>query len=480
MQILFLSSEVAPWSKTGGLADVAAALPLALSRRGHQVTVVSPLYGSLDRQRFPIRSTGLTVHVQLGPTPVAFELFEAARGAVRWIFLSNPALFERPALYGEGGVDYPDNALRFAALSEGALAAARVLGCWPDILHANDWQTGPAVLRISQLLGPRPHAVFTVHNLSFQGLFVPATLDQLGWPTKLFDSEGLEFYGQLSFIKAGLVYGDALTTVSPTYADEICAPDLGCGLDGLLRSRRAELHGILNGIDTKEWNPAANPALPATYGPDRLQGKAACKRALQGELGLPQDSSRPLFTLIGRLTQQKGVDLVIDTLDRSLLDRAQVAILGSGDPAFERALRDRAKAFPESLAVRTGFDEGLAHRFEAGGDFFLMPSRFEPCGLNQMYSLRYGTPPIVRATGGLADTVIDASADLSSGNGFVFGPAEAGALRQALERAIAAFSTPRALESLRRRAMAEDHSWEASAERFEVLYQSLLPVAQAR
>jgi starch synthase len=305
-------------------------------------------------------------------------------------------------------------------------------------------------------------------------------LDQLSWPSSLFDSQALEFYGRLSFIKAGLVYADAITTVSPTYADEICTPELGCGLDGLLRSRRASLEGILNGIDGREWNPAKDPALPAPYDAGRLAGKVVCKAALQREVGLPPDSDRPLFTSIGRLTQQKGVDLLVDALDGSLLERAQVAILGSGDPILERALGERAKAFPHSLAVRTGFDEGLAHRFEAGGDFFLMPSRFEPCGLNQMYSLRYGTPPIVRATGGLADTVTNASADLSTGNGFVFGPAEAGALHEAIERAIAAFSRPRALEEFRRRGMAEDHSWEASSAQFDRLYRSLLSDQPAR
>jgi starch synthase len=448
-------------------------LPLALAARGHRLTVVSPLSGNLDPARFPIRTTGRTVRIQLGRSSLALELFEAVREDVRWIFLSNPALFGRPGLYGEGGIDYLDNALRFAALSAGALAAARALGRWPDVVHANDWQTGPAILQVSQLSPPRPRTVFTVHNLSFQGLFPPGVVEQLGWPSSLMALGALEFYGQLSFIKAGLIHSDALTTVSPTYADEICTPELGCGLDGLLRSRRARLHGILNGIDGHEWNPAGDPALPAPYAADRLQGKALCKAALQREVGLPVDANRPLFTSIGRLTQQKGTDLLIGALDRSLLDRAQVAVLGSGDPALEQALRERAKLFPASVAVCTGFDEGLAHRFEAAGDFFLMPSRFEPCGLSQMYSLRYGTPPIVRATGGLADTVTDASADLSSGTGFVFRPAEVGALRGAIERAIAAFGEPRALTELRRRAMAIDNSWATSSAEFERLYQGL-------
>ncbi|MHB8417562.1 MAG: glycogen synthase GlgA [Myxococcales bacterium] len=479
MNVLFLSSEVAPWSKTGGLADVASALPLALAGMGHRVTVISPHYASLDRTRFPTASTEVRVRVEVGDgRPVVFEVFEAARGRVRWLFLDDPALFGRPGLYGERGADYPDNGLRFGTFGAGALAAARQLGEQPDVVHANDWQTAPALLRLAMAGGiSRPATVFTIHNLAFQGLFPRSLLGQLGWPESLFDWTKLEFYGNVSFLKAGLLHADALTTVSPTYAEEICTPEHGCGLDGVLRERRDRLRGILNGMDCVEWDPRRDPALPAHYDQRELKGKVRCKAALQRELGLAEDPLSPLFVSVGRLTQQKGTDLLLEALDDALLSRAQFAVLGTGEAALETRLHTLAGGHAGRLAAVTGFDEALAHRFEAGGDFFVMPSRFEPCGLNQMYSLRYGTPPIVRATGGLRDTVRDAGADLSEGTGFVFGPAEPAALRAALERAVAASTHPRALEELRRRGMAEDNSWEASAAQFEELY---LELAAAR
>ena len=474
MNVLFLASEVAPWSKTGGLADVAAALPQALAARGHRVTVISPHYGSLDRRRFTTASTGAHARVEVGEgPPVVFEIFEAARDKVRWLFLHDPALFGRPGLYGEGGSDYPDNGLRFGAFCAGALAAARQLGERPHVVHANDWQTAPAVL-LGAMAGPSgPRTVFTLHNLAFQGLFPRSVLRQLGWPESLFDWRNLEFYGQVSFLKAGLLHADALTTVSPSYADEICTPELGCGMDGVLRERRGRLRGILNGLDAFEWDPRRDPALPAHYDADSLRGKERCKRALQRELGLEADASAPLFVTVGRLVHQKGTDLLLGAVSDGFLSRAQLALLGTGDSALEARAHELARAHPGRAAAVVGFDEALAHRFEAGGDFFVMPSRFEPCGLNQMYSLRYGTPPVVRATGGLRDTVVDAGPELAAGTGFVFGPAEPAALRAALERAISAHGHPGALAGLRRRGMAEDNTWEASAARYEELYREL-------
>ncbi|HUB05599.1 MAG TPA: glycogen synthase GlgA [Myxococcales bacterium] len=474
MNVLFLSSEVAPWSKTGGLADVASALPQALAGRGHRVTVVSPHYASLDRSRFPTGRTGARARVEVGEgRPVVFEVFEAARGRVRWLFLDDPALFGRPGLYGEKGVDYADNGLRFGAFSVGALAAVRALGEHPTIVHANDWQTAPAVLLAAMAGRPRAHTVFTIHNLAFQGLFPRGVLRQLGWPESLFDWRSLEFYGSVSFLKAGLLHADALTTVSPTYAKEICTPEHGCGLDGVLRARRGRLRGILNGIDSFEWDPKHDPALPHHYDSRSLRGKARCKSALQRELGLEETDAAPLAVSVGRLTHQKGTDLLLDAVDDGFLQRAQLAWLGTGEAGLEERVRQLAADHPGRVAAVVGFDEALAHRFEAGGDFFVMPSRFEPCGLNQMYSLRYGTPPIVRATGGLCDTVRDAGPDLAAGNGFVFGPAEPTALRAALERAVAAFGRPAALEELRLRGMAEDCTWEASAAQYEDLYLEL-------
>ena len=496
MKVLFVASEVMPWSKTGGLADVAGALPPALAARGHEITVVSPLYKDLDPAAPTPTSTGIFVPVEVAGDRLILELFEAhgagegggplgrptgggrraGASKVRWLFLGNPSLYGRAGLYGTGGRDHPDNALRFAALSFGALEAMRALGLTSDIVHANDWQTGPLAMRATLLRDgrPSPRTVFTIHNLAFQGLFPPETLDRLGWPRSLLNLHELEFYGQLSFLKAGLVFADALTTVSQTYAREICAPEHGAGLDGLLRSRRDRLHGILNGIDTFEWDPRRDRHLPAHYQAEDLSGKARCKAALQKEFGLPVDPTRPLFTSISRFTPQKGFDLLVPSLDEAFLGRAQVAMLGSGDAAIQRALEALQRAHPTSFAVRVGFDEALAHRMEAGGDFFLMPSRFEPCGLNQLYSLRYGTIPIVRATGGLVDTVEDAPADLATGTGFVFEEPTSAALRATLDRALAAEGRPEALLALRRRGMAKDFSWEVSSAQYERLYQSLL------
>ena len=475
MEILFLSSEVQPWSKTGGLADVAGALPQALAQRGHRVTVVSPLYGGLDRSAPTPVSIGRSVEVRMGDRPYVAEICEAKLGQVRWLFLREDGFFARRALYGEGGRDYPDNGLRFAFFSAAALEAAAAVGSPPEIVHANDWQTGPAIYLASRARGggARPGLVFTIHNLAYQGLFPPNVLAELGWPERLFNLHELEFHGSVSFLKAGAVYADQLSTVSPNYAREIRQPEFGCGLDGLMRSLDGRLRGIVNGIDSSEWDPRRDRQLPAHFHAADLAGKARCKVALQKELGLPALADRPLFTMVGRITPQKGHDLLLAVLDgpgRELLSRAQLAILGSGDQGLERALLAKARERPEALAVRVSFDEGLAHRLEAGGDFFLMPSRFEPCGLNQLYSLRYGALPIVRSTGGLADTVQDAAPDLSRGTGFAFGPPTPEALWGAIERALAAYARPAALLALRRAGMAQDYSWEASSARYEEMY----------
>ncbi len=462
MEILFLAPEVAPWSKTGGLADVAGALPPALAARGHAVTVVTPLHRSVDRAG--LRATGQSVAVKLGPDRLEAQLFEAAPGHAkpRTVFLAHP-LFDRPEIYGE----YPDNFFRFAFFCEAALAVPPALGFTPQIIHGNDWTTGPAIWRAHERgLGKQ---VFTIHNLAYQGLFDGGAMRTLGWPERLFQPEGLEFYGQLSFMKAGLVFADAITTVSPTYAREIQTAELGCGLDGLLRKRREALTGILNGIDVNEWDPRTDRALSQRYGPGtQLAGKAACKASLQRELGLPVSARTPLFAMVSRFVEQKGFDLLLEVLDDTLFGRAQVAILGNGDKIIEEALLriDRPRAF----AVRVAFDNALAHRLGAGGDFFLLPSRFEPCGLAQMYAMRYGTLPVVRATGGLADTVVDEVAPGSTG--FSFEPYTAEALRGAMDRAILAYERDQ-LKPMQARGMAKDFSWGVAAASFEKIYTRL-------
>ena len=461
MKILFLSPEVSPWSKTGGLADVAGALPRALAALGHQLMVVTPLHRSIDRAT--LHPLGKSVAFEIGAERLTMDLFEASGTGQghRVIFLGN-ALFDRPEVYG----DSADNYFRFAAYCEAALAVPKVLGFAPQVVHGNDWACGPAIWRAHERgLGKQ---VFTIHNLAYQGLFNASSLGALGWPGSLFHPEALEFYGQLSYMKAGLVFADAITTVSPTYAREIRTPELGCGLEGLLEKRRGELSGILNGIDDVVWNPRTDQFLPHRYGAGHMSGKAACKLALQRELGLPIAPKVPLFTMVSRFAEQKGFEILLGVLDDQLFGRAQVAILGNGDSLIEKRLLaiDR----PQSFAVRVAFDDGLAHRLGAAGDFFLIPSRFEPCGLSQMYAMRYGTIPLVRSTGGLADTVSDLEAP--DGTGIVFEPYTVAALRAAIDRAIVAFERNQ-LAPAQAVGMAKDFSWGRSAAEYAQLYERL-------
>jgi starch synthase len=475
MEILFVASEVAPWSKTGGLGDVAAALPHALAERGHAVSVVTPRYGSIDPARLGLHPIHRAVRVRGEPTTLWVKKDRAPT-----YFVEHERYFgSRRGLYGDGTHDYPDNAERFAYLTRAALALPAALGLRPRIVHLNDWQTGLAPFLMRQehaedhaLAGAR--TVFTIHNLAYQGVFPKEVVPSLGLPWGIFRYEQMEFHDQLSFMKAGLVFSDALTTVSPTYVREILGPEAGHGLDALLRQRQKDLHGILNGIDVHAWDPARDHHLVANYSAADLAPKARGKAALQRELGLPVDPGVPLVTLIGRIADQKGLDLVLAALPELLARDVQVALLGSGRTDWEDAFRAAAAAHPTKLAVRIGFDEGLAHRMEAGADLFLMPSRFEPCGLNQMYSLRYGTVPVVRAVGGLEDTVEDYDG-ASRGTGFKFREYTPQALMLAMRRALETWRDARAWRGIVERGMAQDFSWQRSAASYEALYRRLLP-----
>ena len=395
-------------------------------------------------------------------------------------FLEHERLFgSRRGLYGDSAGDYADNAERFAWLARAALALPSALGLRPRIVHLNDWQTGivPFLLRHEHaedfsLAGAR--TVFTIHNLAYQGVFPKEIVPSLGLPWGVFRYEEMEFHDQLSFMKAGLVFADALTTVSPTYAKEIVGPEAGCGLDPLLRQRESDLSGILNGIDVHAWDPATDHHLVAPYSRADLSGKVRGKAALQRELGLPVNPAVPLVALITRIADQKGLDLVLAALPELLAGDVQVALLGSGRTDWEDAFRAAAAARPGRMSVRIGFDEGLAHRMEAGADLFLMPSLFEPCGLNQMYSLRYGTVPVVRAVGGLEDTVEDYDG-ASGGTGFKFREYTPQALMLAMRRALETFRDRNAWSGLVERGMAQDFSWERSAAGYEALYRHLLP-----
>jgi starch synthase len=472
MEILFVASEVAPWSKTGGLGDVAGALPRALAARGHAIAVVTPRYGTIDPRAAGLVRKDAALRVRGEATAVWVR-----KGAPTVYFVENERLFgSRRGLYGEGGHDYGDNAERFTFLARAALALPAAVRLRPRVIHANDWQAGlvPFLLRHEHAQDPAvagARTVFTIHNL-YQGVFPKEVVPHLGLPWDVFHHEAMEFYDQISFMKAALTFADALTTVSPTYAREILTPEGGAGLDPLLRQRRADLHGILNGIDVSEWDPTADPHLPAHYSARALGGKARCKAALQRELGLPVRADVPLVAMVSRLAHQKGVDLLVDALSDLLARDVQLAVLGSGARAYEEALVRAAHDRPDRMAARIGFDEGLAHRMEAGADAFLMPSRFEPCGLNQMYSLRYGTVPIVRAVGGLEDTVEDYDG-WNRGTGFKFRDYTPSALLLAARRALEAYRDRRAWRGLVARGMAQDFSWNRSAASYEALYRTL-------
>ncbi len=482
MRLTFVTSEVRPFSQTGGLADVSESLPAALAASGCDVTVVTPLYRSAATAiaRDGVATEDVDAPPQrIGPTdhPLRFRL--ARHNGCRLAFVVHDGFYDRLGLYGDpGGGDYGDNVARYAFLCRAAIALAPVLEAAPDVVHCNDWQTGllPCYLRAGALPGAR--SVFTIHNLAYQGHYPAADVLTAGLGWTWFHPDGLEFYGGLNLMKGGLFFSDAITTVSPSYAEEIQTPASGWALDGVLRARSHKLRGILNGIDIVRWNPAADASLPASFSAADLSGKAACRRALQQRSGLPLDASAMLLAAVGRFDWQKGVPLICDAFRILAPLGVQLAILGSGDPAIETAVRALAAQYPRQVAATIGFDEGLAHLIEAGADAFLMPSVFEPCGLNQMYSQRYGTVPIVHATGGLKDTVVDytpAALQAGRASGFSFTTFDAAHLAEAVLRAWRLYTgEPTAWSRLQRRIMGIDHSWARSARQYLALYEELL------
>ncbi len=481
MRILLASSEVHPYSKTGGLADMTASLAKALARVGHRVGLVTPLYAGI-RERFPeLKQFSLPLELPLGPRTVRGEIWslEPLPGLTVY-FVDQPGFYNRAGLYQDEGVDYPDNAERFMFFSKATAHLALQLDWRPEVLHLHDWQAGPAALLIQHQRklggqGALPGLCLTIHNLAYQGLFPAAQYALTNLPGDYFTPAGVEFYGQMSCLKAGIVYADVITTVSPRYAREITSEELGCGLDGLLRQRNSSLVGILNGVDYDEWNTVNDPYLKHPYSRADLSGKAASKLALQKEFGLPVDAGLPLFGGIGRLAEQKGVEIMLGALEEMLTTNMQFVALGSGAPAFQRAYQDLARRYPNQVAVRIGFDEGLSHRIEAGCDFFLMPSRFEPCGLNQMYGLRYGTIPIVRTTGGLDDTVIDVREDAAKADGIKFVEYSATALAKGIRKALVLFEQPDLLRQFRLNGMAADFSWDRTVAQYVQAYQKARP-----
>jgi starch synthase len=484
MRVCMLASEAFPYAKTGGLGDVLAALPEALAGLGVDATRVLPGYREALRTAGPVERLG-RIRAPVASRLEPADVVRVPGAPVPTLLIDAPRYFDRDGLYGDGEHDYPDNNERFTFFCRAALEWLRGLATPPDVLHCHDWQAAlaPAMLRATAALYPelrRVRLVQTVHNLAYQGRFPASAWHLLNLDPRYFASEWLEFWGDINFLKAGLVFADVLTTVSPRYAREIQTPEFGEGLDGVLRARAARLRGILNGIDYRVWNPATDPALPARYDAGDLTGKARCKAALQAALGLRVAGPAPLLGIVSRLAWQKGIDVALDALP-PLLEHstAQLAVLGSGEAELERRLQELAGRFPDRVAVRTGLDEPLAHRITAGVDLFLMPSRYEPCGLNQMYSQRYGTVPVVHATGGLDDTVLEFDVATGEGTGFKFAPCTAEALRDALDRALGVHRDPAAWLRLQRNGMRQDFSWERSARAYQTVYGALLAAPAA-
>jgi len=481
MRILHVASEIYPLVKTGGLADVVAALPPALLARGLDARVLLPgLPGIMKGMN------GLSEVVRIGPAfgAAVVRLYSGRLpdSGVQAYVIDAPFLYRREGnpYVGPDGHDWNDNHRRFALLGWVAahLASGELDPEWvPDIVHAHDWHAGLAPVYMALNPGQKTASVFTIHNLAFRGIFSMDCHAELGLPSRKLTPHGMEFHGKISFMKGGLVYSNKITTVSPTYAREICTPEFGCGLDGVMRDRGSDLSGILNGVDYSIWNPS-DPVIAKPYSVDDLKGKLACKAALQAEMGLSTTASGPLFSVVSRLTSQKGMDLLLAALPELLREGGQLAVLGTGEGDLEAGFQYAASANPENVAVHIGYDETMSHRFMAGSDVLLVPSRFEPCGLTQLYALRYGTLPLVRRVGGLADTVVDATpGNIQSGQatGFLFDDASRYALEASLRDASALYRNQPVWQDIQRRGMRQDFSWDDAAANYETMYRDLVP-----
>jgi starch synthase len=477
LHVAFVASEAVPFMKTGGLGDVSAALPKALGQLGHRVTLFLPRYGPID---FPPGAFAGSVHVPVDAVHRSAGFYRRQLWPnVEVVFVEHPPFFDRPHAYGVGNLDYEDNRLRFAFLSRASVEYFRSRGERPDVFHAHDWQTGlvPVYLKSFYWDDPTLHrmpTVFTIHNLAYQGNFSADTPTILGLPWNIASGEALEFHGGISYMKAGILFSELVNTVSPQYAREIQTPEMSYGFDGILRSRGADLSGILNGVDYEEWSPEADPHIARSYSADDLTGKAECKADLLRSFGLPATPDLPVVGITSRLVHQKGFDVVVrawyDLMERAL----RMVVLGTGEAAVQDGFRALAERDPQRFAVRFAYDAALAHKIEAGADMFLMPSRFEPCGLTQMYSLRYGTVPIVRATGGLVDTVEPYDPATGAGTGFRFEHADGTGMMWAIDQALALWKDRPAWQQLMRNGMARDFSWGRSAEQYVGLYRQAM------
>lgn len=478
-KVLFATSEVAPLIKTGGLADVSAALPQALAALGVDIRVLVPGFPQVTRA-LKSKSRAATIPVMPGVPPANLLVSKLPTGVP--LLVIDCSLYERGGgpYQDAAGADWPDNDLRFGLLSYVAalLSTEHSPFRWtPDILHCNDWQAGLAPAYLKYVAANKAATLITIHNIAYQGVFPLRTAIKLGLPESALLPDGVEYYGQMSFLKAGLQYADRINTVSPSYADEIQTEALGMGLHGLLQHRRPVLSGILNGIDTDAWDPDNDPYIERYYNAARLAQKEDNRKALRDRLGLADEPTIPLFATVGRLVEQKGLDILLEIAPDLIALPAQLVVLGTGDAELQSRFQALARKYPGTIAVHIGFDEGLSHQIEAGADLFVMPSRYEPSGLNQMYSQRYGTPPVVHATGGLKDSVVDANpqsiADKTA-TGFVFSPLSADTLLATCRRAAATYANKRVWRQIQKNGMARDFSWEASAGSYLALYRLLL------
>jgi starch synthase len=475
MKLLMVASEAAPFAKTGGLADVVGSLPPALCSLGHDVRLVMPWYRSVRTITGEILLNEDKLSVTMGAQSYEVGYRTGKFQGVQVYFLDYPEYYDRDHLYGEQGHDYTDNAERFGLLSSGAIELARHLEFVPDVIHAHDWQAGLVPLYLHQQLWRDAYfagtgSLFSIHNLGYQGVFPLKAANALGIDQNLLVSDGIEYHGKLSLLKAGIRFASQVNTVSPTYCREIQTQEQGMGFDGLLRARADHLHGLLNGLDGKLWSPAEDHALPQSYSPGDLSGKAVCKQRLQEELGLQTAPETAIVAMVTRLDSQKGIELVLESWEKILSRKLQLVILGTGDPDYEHRLAAAADFYPGQVKVLLRFDDAQSRRIYAGSDLFLMPSRYEPCGLGQLIALRYGCVPLVHATGGLADTIIDPRSAPETANGFVFEEYQHASLLQGLDRALEAYSKPLLWEKIRLQGMTQDMSWHRAAEQYLDLY----------
>lgn len=479
MNVLIASPEIFPFIKTGGLADVTGALPKTLKEMGIDVRVILPKHKNIDESAFPMRYKNYKISCPISQGFVDGEIVESEYDGITAYLVEKDEYYYRDYLYSTPDGDYLDNAERFIFFSKSILEAIKVTGFVPDVLHCNDWETAlaPVFLRTTHRYDPilqKIATLFTIHNLGYQGIFwqYDFHLLNIGW--EYFTPDYLEFFGRINFLKGGIVFSDIINTVSKKYSEEIQTEEFGCGLDGILRTRKDDLFGIINGIDYRDWDPSKDPYIPARYNTENIKGKERCKKLLQETFGLSIDKNTPLIATISRLADQKGFDLIADSLEEMLSYKTQYVVLGTGERKYHDAFKELSKKFPHSFAIKIAYDNKLAHLIEAGADMFLMPSKYEPCGLNQLYSLKYGTVPIVRGVGGLEDTIVDYTKEQERGTGFKFYAYNTSEMLGAIKKALNLYRAKDAWLALVKRCMKEDFSWQRSAAEYLELYKKAI------